>query len=264
VKLRLRLPRPLRLPRRQPAAPRSPWRLGVPVVLAVAGLLFTVSAETARGTDLRGGENARLVDLIQGAQQRNDRSLLEVAALQKDIAGISAGLGQDADVAQAQRDARALELPAGLQALAGPGLSVTLDDAPPGAIDKSYPGLPEPTPDDLVVHQQDLQAVVNALWAGGADAIKLMDQRVISTSAVRCVGNVLILQDRVYSPPYVVTAIGDPARLRSALAGAKAVTEYLDYVEAYDLGWRVDEHARVSMPAYAGSLEMQHAEVYQR
>jgi uncharacterized protein YlxW (UPF0749 family) len=252
------------LQRRTPTRPSSPWRFGVPVVLAVAGLLFSVSAETARGTDLRGGENARLVDLIQAAQQRNDQALQEVAALQRDITGISAGLGQDAEVGRAQRAARALESAAGMQALSGRGLSVTLDDAPPGAIDKSYPGLPKPTPDDLVVHQQDLQAVVNALWAGGADAIKLMDQRVISTSAVRCVGNVLILQDRVYSPPYVVTAVGDPSRLRSALAGAKAVADYLGYVEAYGLGWRVEEHARVTIPAYAGSLELQHAEVYRR
>ena len=38
-----------------------------------------------------------------------------------------------------------------------------------------------------MVHQQDIQAVVNALWAGGADALQIMDQRVISTSAVRMV-----------------------------------------------------------------------------
>jgi uncharacterized protein YlxW (UPF0749 family) len=244
--------------------PRSPWRFGVPAVLVVAGLLFTVSAETARGTDLRGGENARLVDLIQAAQQRNDQSLHEVARLQKEIAAISAQLGEDATVAQAQREARALELPAGLAALTGPGLTVTLDDAPPGAINKSYPGLPKPTPDDLVVHQQDLQAVVNALWAGGADGIRLMDQRIISTSAVRCVGNVLILQDRVYSPPYVVTAVGSPDRLRAALAASAAVRDYLDYVEAYNLGWRVREHARVTVPAYRGSLELRYAEVQQK
>jgi len=249
---------------RTPGARRSPWRLGVPIVLAVAGLLFTASAETARGTDLRGGENARLVDLIQGAERRNEGSLLEVTALQKDVEEISAGLGQDAQVARAQRDARALESPAGLEALVGPGLTVTLDDAPPGAIAKSYPGQRQPIPDDLVVHQQDLQAVVNVLWAGGADAVKLMDQRIISTSAVRCVGNVLILQDRVYSPPYVVTAVGDPDRLRAALADSEAVTKYLDYVEVYDLGWRVEEYVRVTVPAYSGSLEMRYAEVYEK
>ena len=93
-------------------------------------------------------------------------------------------------------------------------MSVTLADAPRSA-DRL---LPEGTsPDDVVVHQQDVQGVVNALWAGGAEAMQIMDQRVIATSAVRCVGNTLILQGRVYSPPYTITAIGDPERLSQAL-----------------------------------------------
>ena len=82
------------------------------------------------------------------------------------------------------------------------------------------PGYPEPQPNDLVIHQQDLQAVVNALWQGGAKGIQVMDQRLISTSAVRCVGNTLILQGRVYSPPYKITAVGDPER---AQEGARRV-----------------------------------------
>ena len=87
----------------------------------------------------------------------------------------------------------------------GPGVTVRLEDAPTDS-----PRRDEVSPDVLVVHQQDLQAVMNALWAGGAEAMELMDQRVISTSAFQCVGNVLKLHGRLYSPPYVVRAIGDP------------------------------------------------------
>jgi uncharacterized protein YlxW (UPF0749 family) len=146
----------------------------------------------------------------------------------------------------------------------GAGLTVTLDDAPTGAINRSYPGLPQPTADDLVVHQQDLQAVVNALWAGGATAIQLMDQRIISTSAVRCVGNVLILQARVYSPPYAMTAIGDVSRLSKALSESSAISNYREYVDAYGLGWKVERHARITVPAYSGSLDLRYAEVDQQ
>src|SRR5690606_41382455 len=64
-------------------------------------------------------------------------------------------------------------------------------------------------PDDLVVHQQDLEAVINALWAGGAEALMVQDQRITSLSSVRCVGNVLLLHGRHYSPPYRISAIGD-------------------------------------------------------
>jgi uncharacterized protein YlxW (UPF0749 family) len=111
------------------------------------------------------------------------------------------------------------------------------------------------------VHQQDVQAVVNALWSGGAEAMMLQDQRVISTSAVRCVGNTLILQGRVYSPPYTITAIGDAGQLRAALDSSPEVTIYRQYVDALGLGYDLTSRASVTMPAYAGSLDLVHATV---
>jgi uncharacterized protein YlxW (UPF0749 family) len=87
-----------------------------------------------------------------------------------------------------------------------------------------------------------------------------MDQRLISTSAVRCVGNTLILQGRLYSPPYTVTAVGDPDRLRAALDASPAVDTYRQYVAAYGLGWEVEEHAAVTLPGYAGSTAPRYAE----
>ncbi|GAA0620496.1 DUF881 domain-containing protein [Sporichthya brevicatena] len=239
---------------------RSGWRLAVPVVLAIAGLLFAITGTTARGTNLRSGENTRLIDLIQAAQERNDRAATTGNRLRRQVERLSE---QAADplVQQVRKEGDAIAPAAGLTPVSGAGITVTLDDAPPGAIDRAYPGLPEPTADDLVVHQQDLQAVVNALWAGGAVGIKLMDQRIISTSAVRCVGNVLILQDRVYSPPYSVTAVGDVTALSKALAESVAVSNYREYVDAYGLGWKVEKHARITVPAYSGSLDLRYAEV---
>lgn len=242
---------------------RPGWRVGVPIVLAFAGLLFAITGTTARGTNLRSGENTRLIDLIQAAQERNDRVRLTGDRLRAQVDKLAVD-ATDPEVQQVRKDADQVAGIAGLTARTGGGLTVTLDDAPPGAIDRSYPGLPEPTPDDLVVHQQDLQAVVNALWAGGAQAIRLMDQRIISTSAVRCVGNVLILQDRVYSPPYSVTAIGDVSRLTNALAESSAISNYREYVDAYGLGWKVDRHQRITVPAYDGSLDLRYAEVDER
>ena len=97
-----------------------------------------------------------------------------------------------------------------------------LTDAPPDAT-PLVPGVPDPSPNDLVIHQQDLQAVVNALWVGGAEGIQVMDQRLVSTSAVRCVGNTLVLQGRLYSPPYTVTAVGDPEALHAALVRVREI-----------------------------------------
>ena len=119
------------------------------------------------------------------------------------------------------------------------------------------------TVDDIVVHQQDVQAVVNAFWAGGAEAMMIQDQRIISTSAVRCVGNTLILQGRVYSPPYVIRAIGDPERLRNILDQSPEVSIYREYVKAVGLGYDVSSSKKFSFPAYAGSITPDYAAVAQ-
>ena len=139
--------------------------------------------------------------------------------------------------------------------MTGPAVEVSLTDAK---------NVPDPLPDgftvdDYVVHQQDVQAVVNALWQGGAEAMTLMDQRVISTSAVRCVGNTLILQGRVYSPPYVIRALGDPLALRAALDSSPAVQIYRQYVDAVGLGYDVQTRPQRTFPAYAGSINLQFA-----
>ncbi|MGQ0629955.1 MAG: DUF881 domain-containing protein [Sporichthyaceae bacterium] len=241
-------------------AASNPWRVGVPLVLVIAGMLFAITATTARGTNLRSSESLRLVDLIQAAELRNDRTRLAGERLAAEVENLAAQAA-DPRVTQVREEAAAIAGAAGLTRLSGPGLTVTLDDAPAGALEADFPGLPAPTPDDLVVHQQDLQAVVNALWAGGAEAIQLMDQRIISTSAVRCVGNVLILQDRVYSPPYAVTAIGDVSRMSQALDAAPAISNYREYVDAYGLRYDVETQRRVTVPAFTGSLDLRYADV---
>ncbi|MBT2413837.1 DUF881 domain-containing protein [Streptomyces sp. ISL-12] len=235
-----------------------PVRALTAAVFALAGLIFFTSFDTARGTDIRTDDSLlKLSDLIQ-ERSRDNGALDETnAALRDDIEALAE---RDDGSTEAEDDKlAALERRAGTQELKGEALTVTLDDAPPDATAK-LPGYPEPEPDYLVIHQQDLQAVVNALWQGGAEGIKVMDQRLISTSAVRCVGNTLILQGRVYSPPYKVTAVGDPEKLKEALSASPAIQNYMVYVNVYGLGWKVEEDGAVTLPGYSGTVDLHYAE----
>jgi uncharacterized protein YlxW (UPF0749 family) len=235
---------------------RALWRLATPLAFGAAGVLFVTSAGAANGGQLR-GTRGDLGDLIRAEQQQADTLTQRVERLRAEVDRATAGAGAaDRRVAAAQRRARSLELAAGTAAVTGPSMSVTLDDAPRSA-DRV---LPEgATPDDVVVHQQDIQGVVNALWVGGAEAMQIMDQRVIATSAVRCVGNTLILQGRVYSPPYTVTAVGDPERLAQALEDSPDVQTYRYYVDAFGLGYQTHAATKTRLPAYDGSLDLLHA-----
>ncbi|MFE7133913.1 DUF881 domain-containing protein [Streptomyces sp. NPDC057638] len=225
-------------------------------IFALAGLIFVTSFNTARGTNLRTDDSLlKLSDLIQERSTKNGGLDEDTAALRDEVHAL-ADRDDGSTRAEDQRLAE-LERAAGTKKVSGRGLTVTLDDAPPDAT--AAPGYPEPQANDLVIHQQDLQAVVNALWQGGARGIQVMDQRLISTSAVRCVGNTLILQGRVYSPPYKITAVGDQGRLEKALAAAPALRNYQLYVKAYGLGWKVDEREAVTLPGYSGTVDLQHA-----
>lgn len=244
----------------QGPARRSVWRpvrLLTAAVFALAGLIFVTSFNTAKGTDLRTDDSMlKLSDLIQQRSDKNGDLEESTAAVRRDVDTLAQRDDGSTQAQDAQLDA--LEESAGTEPLKGGALTVTLDDAPPDA--RAAPGYPEPQANDLVIHQQDLQAVVNALWQGGAKGIRVMDQRLISTSAVRCVGNTLILQGRVYSPPYKITAVGDQQKLKKALAASPAIRNYQLYVQAYGLGWKVDENRTVTLPGYSGAVDLHYAE----
>ena len=232
------------------------WAAVVPLVAVGAGVMFATSAQTSASTDLRSSGRSDLVDVVRAQDRAVRERQAGVDELQREVDSLTAQEAPgSAEVARLRAAAAALSSAVGTQAVSGPGLSVSLNDA-----QRTAASLPDGfTADDIVVHQQDVQGVVNALWAGGAEAMMLQDQRVISTSAVRCVGNTLILQGRVYSPPYVIQAIGDPSSMRAALDQSREVSTYREYVVKFGLGYDVSRKGQVSFPAYVGSLSLPNA-----
>jgi uncharacterized protein YlxW (UPF0749 family) len=234
--------------------PLTGWRVLVPVVCLVAGVGFAASARDSRGTDLRAPGTANLADTVRTAEARVRGLDAQVRALQtrEDAAAKAAGRS-DTDVAAAQSRVTPLLEPGGLTALHGPGTTVILDDAA-GSNDASAADANEE-----VVHQSDLQAVVNALWSGGAEAMTIAGQRVIATSAVRCVGNTLLLNGEVYSPPYRVAAIGPSATMKAELDSSPGVTLFREAAGYYGLGYTVETDDDLELPAYTSPISLTYA-----
>jgi uncharacterized protein YlxW (UPF0749 family) len=235
----------------------SAWGALVPVVALLAGLLFATSGRAAYGTDLRGGEVTELSGLIDQRESLIARQTDQLGDLQRQVERLTEqAASRNGDVAAAQTAAEAGSVSAAVVPLTGPGVVITLDDAPTRP-DGSLPV--NARPDDLVIHQSDVQAVVNAVWAAAADGVAIMDERLIATSAVRCVGNTLLLQGRTYSPPFIVAAIADPAVVRAQLAVSPQVAVFQQAVEAYGLTFTVRERPTVELPAYDGPLDLEFA-----
>ena len=229
----------------------------MPVVCAVAGLIFATSARVSNGTDLRSPQSADLQGLVRSAEADvNRQSQLADGLRDRVSAETDQAARDDAAVAAAQQRSAPLLTPAGLTAVTGPGITVVLDDASsiPAGVD----------PNQLVVHQSDLQSVVNALWAGGAEAMTISGQRVIATSAVRCVGNTLLLNGRVFSPPFRVAAIGPFGTMRAALDRSPGVGLFKQAADYYGLGYTVAQSSSLKLPAYTGSTSLTYAKAAPR
>jgi uncharacterized protein YlxW (UPF0749 family) len=234
---------------------RTAWRTLVPIVCLVAGFGFAVSARDSHGTDLRPPGTANLRDLVRSAEARVRAEDAQYAALQRQVTAATRLAGRtDGAVAALQSKVAPLRQPGGLTALHGPGLEVVLNDAPTSAATADV------DPNQLVVHQSDMQAVVNALWAGGAEAMTIAGQRVVATSAVRCVGNTLLLNGEVFSPPFRVAAIGPSRTMMSALDQSPGVKLFEQAATYYGLGYTVAP-AEVDVPAYTGSIGLRYARV---
>jgi uncharacterized protein YlxW (UPF0749 family) len=231
---------------------RSPWRFGVPFVCLLAGLLLAATHGVSGGAEIRRSDAPRLVDLVREAQSSVNR----LSAQRDELANkTDSAHGRSSDAALAAMLRRSAELAAegGLEPVHGPGLVVTLQDAQRDANGR-FPR--DASPDDLVVHQQDIQAVLNGLWSAGAEAIQMQDQRIIATSVPRCVGNTLLLNGRTYSPPYTITAIGDAAAMQAALAAAPLVILYKQYVVRFGLGYHEEVKPDVQLVGHSEPVRM--------
>ena len=236
---------------------RTAWRFGVPIVCLLAGLLLSATYGVSGGDEIRRSDAPRLVDLVRESQQSVDRLTAQRDSMANEFESHHGGSpGADAALAAITDKSARLAVDADLDPMRGPGLVVTLNDAQRDA-EGRFPR--DATPDDLVVHQQDIQAVLNALWSAGAEGIQMQDQRIIGTSAPRCVGNTLLLNGRTYSPPYVVTAIGDPAAMQAALAASPLVTLYKQYVVRFGLGYTEEQRAEVELVGHTEPVRMQFA-----
>jgi uncharacterized protein YlxW (UPF0749 family) len=193
----------------------------------------------------------RLADLIEQQQQQATELRAEVAALRAEVdaerAASTTRTGGTATRSELVVDTSAA---AGLSAVTGPGLVITLNDSKLGVAPSGG------NVNDLVIHSQDVQAVVNALWRSGAEAISINGQRLVSTSAVLCVGNTLLLNGTVHSPPYVVSAIGAS---KDRFDADRLVRRFRQDAETFDLGFTAERKAKLELPPYRGSTKFTYA-----
>lgn len=185
--------------------------LGFGVTLQVRSVIH--ASNTGINTELERADE--LQNQLSSEKTKNDELSKEIAALQKQVGSNSISGAQDS----AQQLEQA-EILAGLTDVHGPGITVTMDDS------KVSPASGQ-NASAFVIHDSDILSVLNELRDAGAEALSINDERILATSEVRCAGNTVSINNNRYAAPFVIRAIGDKDKLRSALQMKGGIVDVL-------------------------------------
>lgn len=138
----------------------------------------------------------------------------------------------------------------GRTSLEGPGIRITMYDN----MDSEIVGFDI---NDDVIHDVDILNILNDLKIAGAEAISINDQRVVSTSEIKCGGPIIRINGRSIGTPFVIKAIGDPMIL---MASVNAPGTYGDTLRSvFSIGFEPEVQDKVVIPAYKGNFSYRYA-----
>ena len=231
---------------------------GVPVVLAVMGLLVAVAAaEVRRSEPVAASQRAKLVAEIKSRTARTDALQRRVDALREETRRRrAAALARSAAGRRAHEEEAAAGRAAAATAVAGPALVVVLDDTARRNAAERRDG-----PDEARVYDQDLQILVNGLWAAGAVAVAVNGRRLTPTTAIRGAGEAVLVDYRPLSAPYAVTAISgaaDPRALERSFRGSAAGRRARLLEERFGIRVEIGVRDRARVPG-AGAPRLRYA-----
>ena len=217
-------------------------------VLAVFGVLVaTAAVQTSRDADQAAVSRESLVKRADAGKAALSRRRAQVRSLQSQIARLEAS-SLDATT-QGRAVAQQLErlgVLTGSLATTGPGIAVRVDDAP-GA-----------TSPEQQVQSQDLQKLVNALWAVGAEAIAINGQRLTSLSPIRDAAGSVTVNFRSLSRPYTVSAIGSSQKMGARLLDTAGGRAWVTLQSNFGLRFTIDIKDSMDLPP-ATRLVLRHA-----
>jgi|DewCreStandDraft_1066081.scaffolds.fasta_scaffold00013_248 uncharacterized protein YlxW (UPF0749 family) len=193
-----------------------------------------------------GEVTARVIAALEAEQRELRRSIEELqrrtdADLQV-RAGLRAELGRE-------------RLAAGLVAVRGEGVVVRLDDSTLRALP------PNEDPSNYLIHDYDIRDVVNALWAAGAEAIAINDQRVVAVTAITGVGPAIVVNETRLAPPFEVRAIGNAVLLEEAAVHSPLLRKLHERIQTYALQFRVVREREIVLPPYRGPLALRYVQL---
>ena len=219
-------------------------------LLGLGLLLATAALQVRADAGIVSAERESLVERVGLATSHADALEQTVADLERDILEIETRQLDNAAVNSELRESMAtMRGAAGTGAVQGPGVVVEVDDAENGADSGSSGAVTN-------VLDIDLQQVVNGLWAAGAEAVSINDQRVTAMTAIRSANDVILVNFRPLEPPYEVRAVGDSRTLGSRFLEGPGGQWLLDASSTAGIQFDIRNDDSLTLPAARAALRL--------
>lgn len=233
---------------------RVNWQLPVGIACILLGVLVAVQFKVQRSRVKEPTEMGDLRVQLKSIESERNKMSTELQETRNRLLEMEKSLSDGQNLTRTTRaEIERARLEAGLLPLHGQGVVCRLTDSSR-----------KPSPDDdpyfYIVHDVDLQALVNELWASGAEAVSVNDQRIVARTSIRCVGPTILVNAVRLAPPYEVKGIGNANDLYTALNMPGGFLQSMDMQRTMGVEVKVEKRDDVQIPAFNGSLVFRYAQ----
>jgi len=224
------------------------------VMVAGFGYLLAVQFEpTVNDAYVVPAQNVELVDIMQGLEKENNTAAQQIVDLRGQLTELeSKGAATNDEVHVLTQQLGELSAKAGLVEVTGPGVVVTLSDS------SRTPTLSD-DPNYFVIHDGYLRSIVNLMRRYGATAIAINDQRVLGNSSIVCAGPIILVNSTRMSPPYVITALGNPDMLADSISQDVFFRVLELYRDQFEITCSLEKRTSVTVPASLDNVAFKYA-----
>lgn len=226
--------------------------LGLMCLALTAGICIQIKTVENSGTTVSQSytENNLKSEILK-YKEKYDNAIEQIENLDNEInTKIDEATKNNSELEEAQKEIKEGNKMIGLTDVKGPGVTITLTDS---KID------PETVlnPNALLLHDMDILSIVNELRNTGAEAISINDQRVITTTSIKCGGAIININGERIGAPFIIKAIGLPENL----ANLNRPGGYLDNLrEKYQIGAELKKSNNITIPKYSGVINYKYAQ----
>lgn len=223
------------------------WLLPITLVCLISGLALGFQLKVLKDITSTNPsqKNANLVQIITDLEREIKSQEDQIEKIRQELGTLQAQESRG-KIIELQEQLKNTQTMAGLTPVSGKGIIITLDDNKAG-----LQANPHDDPNRYIIHYENILGIVSELKAAGAEAVSVNQQRLITTSEIRCVGNVILVNTTRLAPPFVIQAIGSPKLLAEMVTSPSREYEIL---RSANFPVSIKESDEVIIPAYKGEL----------